>query len=234
MNELALFAGAGGGLLASERAGLRTVCAVEISDHCGRVLIQRQQDRALGKFPIWDDVTTFDGRPWRGCVDLISAGFPCQDVSIAGPKVGINGERSGLWFQACRIVREVRPGFVFVENTPGLLDRGMGDVLGSLAGMGFDARWGVFSSCMFGAPHMRRRVFILAYSKGFRPGQLRRLEREEQGAEGWYLCRKGIEPPVVRVAHGVADRLERCRAVGNGQDPVVAAAAFRLLMGTLC
>src|ERR1043166_7098544 len=102
LRELALFAGAGGGLLGSRLCGWRTVCAVEIDDYCRRVLLQRQRDGMLDKFPIWDDVRTFDGRPWRGCVDIVTGGFPCQDISSAGKGAGIDGEKSGLWREFSR------------------------------------------------------------------------------------------------------------------------------------
>src|SRR5262245_66198037 len=139
LNELGLFAGAGGGLLASRLLGWRTVCAVEIEPYCQDVLRQRQRDGHLEPFPIWDDIRTFDGRPWRGHVDVVSGGFPCQDISIAGKGDGLDGARSGLWREMARVVREVRPSIVFVENSPMLTARGLGIVLGDLAALGFDA-----------------------------------------------------------------------------------------------
>jgi DNA (cytosine-5)-methyltransferase 1 len=118
MNELALFAGSGGGILGGHLLGWRTVAAVEIEDYPRRVLLQRQADGLLPRFPIWDDICTFDGHPWRGKVDVISGGFPCQDISAAGKGDGLDGERSGLWTEMARLVGEVRPRFVFVENSP--------------------------------------------------------------------------------------------------------------------
>ena len=162
MNELALFAGAGGGILGGLLHGWRTVAAVEIEDYPRRVLLQRQADGILPRFPIWDDVCTFDGKPWRGKVDVISGGFPCQDISSAGKGAGIDGARSGLWSEMARIIREVRPRFVFVENSPVLTIRGLGVVLGDLAEMGYDARWGVLGACDAGAPHRRDRIWIKA------------------------------------------------------------------------
>src|SRR3972149_440719 len=103
LNELALFAGAGGGVLASTLLGWRTVCAVELDPYCASVLAQRQNDRFLPTFPIWDDVRTFDGKPWNGLIDVVSGGFPCQDISIANvTATGISGSRSGLWQQLAR------------------------------------------------------------------------------------------------------------------------------------
>lgn len=162
MRELALFAGAGGGILGGKLLGWRTCCAVEIDPYCRSVLLARQRDGMLDPFPIWDDVRTFDGTRWSGHVDVVSGGFPCQDISAAGKGAGIDGERSGLWVEMARIIREVRPRFAFVENSPMLTSRGLGTVLGDLAEMGFDARWGVLGAAHFGAPHLRERIWIVA------------------------------------------------------------------------
>jgi site-specific DNA-cytosine methylase len=165
MNELALFAGAGGGILGGYLLGWRTVCAVEIEDYPRRVLLQRQADGILPRFPIWDDVTTFNGKPWRGKIDIVTGGFPCQDISVAGKGAGLDGERSGLWKEMARIIGEVRPSYVFVENSPILTSRGLGRVLGDLATMGYDARWGVLGADDAGAPHRRKRIWILANAR---------------------------------------------------------------------
>lgn len=170
MNELALFAGAGGGILGGKLLGWRCVCAVEYDRYARSVLMARQNDGCLPPFPIWDDVRTFDGRPWRGRVDVVSGGFPCQDISAAGKGKGITGERSGLWSEMARIVGEVRPQFVWVENSPLLVTRGLALVLSDLAKMGFSARWGVVGARHAGAPHRRDRIWLLAYSDHMRPG----------------------------------------------------------------
>ena len=162
MNELALFSGAGGGILGGHLLGWRTICAVEWDAYAAGVLISRQNDGVLPPFPIWDDVCTFDGRPWKGRVDVISGGFPCQDISSAGKGAGIEGKRSGMWFQMARVIREVGPRFVFVENSPLLTRRGLNRVLGDLAAMGYDARWGVLGAVDAGAPHKRDRIWIVA------------------------------------------------------------------------
>jgi DNA (cytosine-5)-methyltransferase 1 len=161
MNELALFAGAGGGILGGHLLGWRTVCAVEWEPYPASVLCARQNDGFLPPFPVWDDVQTFDGKPWRGIVDVVSGGFPCQDISAAGRGEGIDGERSGMWREMARIIHEVRPRFVFVENSPMLTSRGLGRVLGDLASMGFNARWGVLGAADVGAPHQRDRIWIV-------------------------------------------------------------------------
>ncbi|MBU9247798.1 DNA cytosine methyltransferase [Burkholderia multivorans] len=170
MNELALFAGAGGGILAGKLLGWRTVCAVERDAYAACILAERQNDGILEPFPIWSDVTSFDGHPWRGIIDVVSGGFPCQDISGAGKGAGIKGARSGLWMEMARIVREVQPRYVFVENSPMLTSRGLGVVLGDMAEMGFDARWGVLGAHHTGAYHERERIWILAYRPSERRG----------------------------------------------------------------
>lgn len=174
MNELALFAGAGGGILGGHLLGWRTVCAVERDAFAAAVLAQRQNDGCLEPFPIWSDVETFDGRPWRGIVDIVSGGFPCTDISCAGKGAGIDGEASGLWREMARIIGEVRPRHALVENSPMLTVRGLGRVLGDLAAMGYDAQWGVLSAadaiwadCLSrgdrpALDHLRERIWIVA------------------------------------------------------------------------
>ena len=245
MNELALFAGAGGGILGGHLLGWRTRCAVEVDSYARGVLLARQRDGLLPDFPIWDDVRTFDGIPWRGHVDVVSGGFPCQDVSKNGSGSGLEGKRSGLWREMARIIGEVRPRFAFVENSPMLTSRGLGRVLGDLAEMGFDARWGCISAAQTGAPHQRERIWICAWAgeeanafradayrerphtaemhqRAFQPG-------DEQGGELEQAAWWGAEPGLERVADGVANQVDRLRAIGNGQVPLVAAAAWRIL-----
>lgn len=246
MNELHLFAGAGGGILGGILLGHTTVCAVEIEPYCRRILLQRQRDGILPHFPIWDDVRTFDGNPWRGHVDVICGGFPCQDISAAGKGAGIDGERSGLWSEFARIIREVRPRYVFVENSPMLTSRGLHRVLGDLAAMGFNAEWGVLGADDAGAPHQRKRIWILADAVRERgaAGLAGPNARQEGvagiahygGSEsGWWAADPADNPEsfVGRVAHGVANRVDRLRAIGNGQVSSVAALAWRILQGRL-
>ena len=303
MNELALFAGAGGGILGGHLLGWRTVCAVEWEPYPASILAQRQNDGLLPPFPIWDDVRTFDGHPWRGVVDVVSGGFPCQDISLAGKGAGITGERSGMWAHMARIIGEVRPRFAFVENSPALLTRGLGVVLSDLATLGYDCRWTVLGASDVGAPHRRERFWLVGadtnckrmegrmrqdrqpgtgeggkgrnearrvceavadtdselqhWSGAPRPGgrfepadsscgcspevrhpnstrlAQRQSERSDfkpqlaaiERADWWEL-----EPDVGRVADGVAARVDRLKAIGNGQVPRCAAEAWRLLM----
>ena len=286
MNELALFAGAGGGILGGHLLGWRTVCAVEWEAYPASVLCARQNDGLLPNFPIWDDVQTFDGKPWRGIVDVVSGGFPCQDISAAGRGGGIEAERSGMWKEMARIIGEVRPRYAFVENSPMLTSRGLGTVLRDLAQMGFDAEWGVLSAADVGANHKRERIWILAYSnsnsnfrqkprsaglqnkakrkprtqnsstwQSSRTSSLLRqdaLQRHEESNLAYSSCKDverqckpfrvqearntigssswwEIEPNVDRVANGVAARVDRLKAIGNGQVPLCAATAWNLL-----
>jgi DNA (cytosine-5)-methyltransferase 1 len=196
MNELALFAGAGGGILGGHLLGWRTVCAVEWEPYPASVLCARQNDGLLPPFPVWDDVQTFDGKPWRGIVDVVSGGFPCQDISAAGKGAGIDGERSGMWREMARIIYEVRPKFVFVENSPMLTSRGLGRVLGDLAEMGFDANWGVLGAANVGAPHKRDRIWIVGKNTNTTSTRLERQQWEK--FEG-----NGVRPP------------DPCKDVGN-------------------
>ena len=162
MNELALFAGAGGGILGGILCGFRTVCAVEIEPYCREVLLRRQHDGVLPLFPIWDDIKTFDGRGWSGLVDIITAGFPCQPFSIAGRRKGEADERN-LWPETARVIREVRPRWCLLENVPGLLGSGyFGRILGDLAESGYSVRWDCIPASAVGAPHRRDRLWIVA------------------------------------------------------------------------
>lgn len=271
MRELALFAGAGGGLLGSQLLGWRTRCAVEIDPWCRKILLQRQADGFLPGFPIWDDVRTFEGQQWRYQVDIITGGFPCQDVSAAGKGAGLEGKRSGLWSEMARIIGEVGPRYVFVENSPMLTGRGLDRVLMDLAKMGYDAVWGVFGAHTIGAPHKRDRIWIVANSRCGRQRGEDIWEIQQPGGAGtectgevvadadrerfekrniatksdktrqhprcitavgrniWW----DVEPGMGRVANGVANRVDRLKALGNGQVPGVAALAWSLLTSDL-
>lgn len=252
MNELALFAGAGGGILGGKLLGWRTVCAVEVDAYCASVLAARQNDGHLEPFPIWDDVRTFDGRPWRGAVDVVSGGFPCQDISSAGKRAGITGERSGLWREFARIIGEVRPAYAFIENSPHLRTRGLEVVLGDLARLGYDARWGVVGADAAGAPHIRKRMWIrasdanmrgkraiaidekMASASSVRHADGKAVRQSEGGtnraaplgvrARGWWPA-----PGNARMDDGLAHKLDRVRATGNGQVAAVVPLAWDLL-----
>lgn len=224
---ISLFAGIGGMDLGLERAGMRCVAQVEIDDYATKVLQKH-----------WPDVARF--RDVRECgasnlprADLICGGFPCQDISYAGRGAGLAGERSGLWYEFARIIREIRPRYVLVENVAALLNRGMGDVLGTLASLGYDAEWSIISACAMGAPHSRERLFIVAYPSGdrrerrgiFSGGQRRNgssysIERQIQSSF-W----KTIDDTIRRMVDGTSgglDKNKRLKGIGNAVVPQVA------------
>jgi len=143
-------------------------------------LVERMEDAALDKAPVWDDLTTFDGKPWRGKVDIISAGFPCQPWSAAGQRKGTEDGR-WIWPDVARIVSEVRPAHVFLENVPGLVwGGGLAPILADLSDLGFDAEWTALSARACGAPHRRERVFVLARLSGVGQADSRHDERAQQ------------------------------------------------------
>ena len=238
MNELALFAGAGGGILGGHLLGWRTVCAVEWEAYPASVLVQRQNDGTLPAFPIWDDVQTFDGKPWRGRIDVVSGGFPCQDISCAGKGAGIEGDRSSMWKHMARIIGEVRPRYAYVENSPMLVGRGLTTVLSDLAEMGYDAKWGIMGAHHVAAPHKRDRIWIVANAdkqrrKKRHSNKETRIKSQQRHnidrlglAEYW----RGFSASRIRRADdGVANRVDRLKAIGNGQVPQVAALAWNIL-----
>ena len=270
MRELALFAGAGGGLLASELLGWRTVCAVEVNDYARSVLLARQRDGILRPFPVWDDVTTFDARPWRGVVDVVSGGFPCVDVSVARAmwgRTGIGGDKSGLWYEYLRIVDECQPGYVWGENSPALKDQGLCTIVRALAQRGYVSRWATVGASEVGLRHARKRLWFVAThadrqgleghtrddgrSQG-RQDQKRppadapvfacpfcgyRMENDDafgcpnclgEGLDGDDQGTE-VQPGITGMDHGVAHRMDRLVAIGNGQVPAVAVRAWRML-----
>lgn len=220
MNELALFTGAGGGLLASSLLGHNTVCAVERDEYCIEVLIQRQNERTLPVFPIWDDICTFDGRPWGGTVDLVSGGFPCQAFSSAAR--GRNIVEKDLWGEMCRVIREVEPRVVFAENVS---EKAILQAQEDLLGLGYDCKYLKLSAKDVGADHKRDRFWLLAYTYNY--GELCRTFNAE--ASIVQELRNSVWEAFsgeLRVSDGLAFRMDRLKALGNGQVPLVAASAW--------
>lgn len=149
-------------------------------------------------------------------------GFPCEDVSHAGRGAGLAGQRSGLWSRFADAIRALRPRYALVENVPGLLSRGMGEVLGDLAAIGYDAEWDCVPAAAVGASHLRARIWILAYPCGHRKpedGPVFAGRAELDVCPGW-----APEPDVARVADGVSSRLDRLciNAYGRAVVPQVA------------
>ena len=215
--------------------------------------MSRMRDGSLDRGAIWTNVETFNGKIFRGQADIVYGGFPCQDVSRAGYRRGITAARSGLWREFARIVGETKPRFVLVENVAGLNSNGgTGVVLRDLAVMGFDAEWGTWKACGFGTPHMRRRVFIVAYTRHagrwdcMDSGKSNLYDREPTEkirCQGWNLhaswgCLSRVarrtaekawpgEPSIDRVVNGVAHGSHRTRLCGNGVVPQQAYPFFK-------
>jgi DNA (cytosine-5)-methyltransferase 1 len=232
-----LFAGAGGGILADLLLGHLPVGACEIEPYPRKVLLARQRDGHLPAFPIWDDVRTLDGRPWRRSVDVLCGGFPCTDLSAArtnnnvnGIQRGLDGEHSGLWSEYQRLIGEIQPRFAFVENSPNLRTKGLVRILKDLNRLGYHARWGVLGSRNIGADHYRKRIWILAYAN--KPQLKRRGLSSGIHKKNPYVSSadwRESESRMERVKDGMANRVDRLKAIGNGQDPRVAALAFIIL-----
>jgi DNA (cytosine-5)-methyltransferase 1 len=222
MNELALFAGAGGGILGGKLLGWRTVCAVEWEPYPASVLAARQNDKILPPFPIWDDVQTFDGKPWRGIVDVVSGGFPCQAYSTA--TAGKN-TADDLWPEMRRIVADVAPKYIFAENVSRIaIDQAANDC----ESMGYKTKAISFSAKDLGADHIRERFWLLAYANdnGELSGEINAKTRWLQSLDNniWEDYPKSL-----RMADGMAYRMDRLKAIGNGQVPLCAATAWRIL-----
>jgi len=214
MRFISLFTGIGGIDLGLERAGMTCVAQVENDPYCNKILNKHWPD-----VPKYGDIHDVKELPHA---DLIAGGFPCQPVSLAGKRKGTDDER-WLWPQFARIIRLVRPRYVLVENTSGLLSRGMGDILGDLAQIGYDAEWDRLSACNYGASHMRRRVFIVAYSNSSRRNGWTRVFRPPGRPE--LENRRSSWPAFTeldRTAYGIPGRTLRLRALGNAVVPQVA------------
>jgi DNA (cytosine-5)-methyltransferase 1 len=229
-----LFAGIGGFDLGFERAGFEIRWQVEIDPFCRAVLAKH-----------WPNVRRYHdvrccgfgrGEGHVEDVDVLCGGFPCQDISDAGRREGIDGARSGLWREMVRLIRYVRPRYVLVENVPALLTRGMDRVLGDLADCGLDAEWDVWGADDFGASQHRKRIWLLAYTNNPRlqgpiwAGQSRAPRQTWPAAHSEPLrSTGGLWPPgpgaladVPRMADGPADRAHRLRSLGNAVVPQIA------------
>ncbi len=226
MKFISLFAGIGGIDLGLHRAGMECVAQVEIDPYCRKVLAKHWPE-----VPRYEDVRTVGRHNLPEC-DLIAGGFPCQDISIAGRRAGIDGERSGLWREYYRIICELRPRYVLVENVSALLNRGMERVLGDLAACGYDAEWQVLRASDFGFPHRRERVFIVAYANSLRlQGRVCNGTRQRIKASPETTFWGNVPEPVISGGNnGVPDRMGRSKGCGNAVVPQVAEYIGRMIM----
>lgn len=222
-----LFSGIGGLELGLERAipGAHTVFQVEQDPYARSVLAKHWPNAQR-----YEDVRQVGAHNLPPC-DLLCGGFPCQDISQAGKQAGIDGERSGLWAEYARIIGELRPRYVVVENVAALLARGMGRVLGDLAACGYDATWDCIPASSIGAPHRRDRLFIVAHAMRDRLEGLQQAWPAARAAirgtgDSWWT----LEPALGRVADGVPHRVDRLRCLGNAVVPQVAEVVGRVVM----
>lgn len=240
MNVLDLFSGIGGFSLGLERAGMRTVAFCEIDEYCRSVLRKHWPT-----VPIHADIRTLTGGHLKwvhsvGRIDVICGGFPCQDISSAGPKLGIDGARSGLWKEYARLVGEIRPRYVIVENVADLRIRGLQRILGDLAALGYDAQWDCIPACAVGAPHERDRLWLVAYpererlpSGFFQCAGAAAIEFAANG-RGRFGYPVGAawdgEPDLALLVHGLPDELAAAHALGNAVVPQIPEIIGRAIM----
>lgn len=240
MNELSLFTGIGGGLLGTKLLGWRSIGYVEINEYCRRVLEQRIKDGILDDAPIFGDIQEFNrtyAGEFKGMVDVITAGFPCQPFSVAGKRQGADDERN-MWPATIECIRKIRPRYTLLENVPGLLTSGyFGTILRDLAESGYDCRWRCLSAAEVGAPHLRDRLWIMAYFNNQGLSEFKSSGKKQQGR---------IRPDRVSVCHdwgtsnpsqtfirrglpGIPKRIQRIKAIGNAQVPAVVKTVWELL-----
>jgi DNA (cytosine-5)-methyltransferase 1 len=222
MNILDLFSGIGGFSLGLERAGMRTVAFCEIDPHARKVLNKHWPD-----VPVFTDVSTLSKDDLNEQIHIITGGFPCQDISLAGKGAGLEGARSGLWFQFHRLIKEIQPRYAIIENVSALRSRGLDVVLRGLSEIGYDAEWHCIPAAAVGARHQRDRIWIVAYPArelphGRRtiPEQTGRREPSNSSGKVAYSVIQGWEGRVHRWAdqerQSQLGYLGRCRSV-DGQ-----------------
>ena len=246
LSTLALCAGIGGLEIGVGRAvRTRVLGYVERDAYAAAVLLARMEDSSLEPAPVWcGNLEDFDAAPFAG-VDLVTAGFPCQPFSVAGKRKGTEDER-WLWPEIVRILRDVGPRLVFLENVPGILRQGLGEVLGTLAEFGFAAEWDFLPAADVGALHFRRRWWVLAadpccmqlleqcrgLGRPSRPDTLEPRRNGETGSSPGTPARIS-QPRVDRAGDGFRARVDRLRCLGNAVVPDQAALAFRVLADRL-
>ena len=231
LKVLDLFSGIGGFSLGLERTGgFETVAFCEIEEFPRRVLAKHWPG-----VPIYDDVRTLNAERLAADgisgPDVICGGFPCQDVSVAGDQLGLDGERSGLWSEIARLAGELRPRYVLVENVANLLGLGFGRVLGDLAALGYDAEWDCIPASYVGAWHRRDRVWVVAYpdQDSRREGrsqepilwQRHLSEQSPRVATGWPGRSNLPTPTLCGTGDGIPNRVDRIGSLGNAVVPQI-------------
>lgn len=245
MRHGSLFNGIGGFQLAAHWMGWTNVWHCEIDKFCNKVVKQHFPESIC-----YEDIKQFDARQWRGKIDIVSGGFPCQDISNAGLQAGIFGTRSGLWTEYARIIAEVRPAYVLIENSPEIFNKGFEKVLHDLSEIGYDAEWECLSAAEFGFPHIRNRAWVLAYPDAQRRrGILHSVKRlnnaksekgqavtlDSQGSAFLQFEEGYSEPAVFGVDDGISKRLDvlnRLAACGNAIVPQIAYEIFKAIAQT--
>jgi DNA (cytosine-5)-methyltransferase 1 len=230
MNHGSLFSGIGGFELGARMSGIETTWNCEIEEFNRKILKQH-----FPQTKQYNDIRTLS---YPESVDIISGGFPCQDISIAGKGKGITGERSGLWSEMFRIINEVRPSYVVIENSPELLKKGFEKVLYPLSEIGYNAEWQCLSGTTFGIQQSRERVYCIAYSMHKRLQNNSEeqvfsesiLQRELQGiCPGWRTRGDIPKPRTYRAGHGIPDWVDRTKGLGNAVIPVIAKYIFECI-----
>jgi len=253
VNYLSLFSGAMGGDLGYQHI-LKWRCTgyVEIEDYCQRVIKQRQLDGLADKAPIFTDIKAFIDSGccelYKGITDVITAGFPCQPFSVAGKQAGADDPRN-MWPQTIECIRQIRPKYAFLENVPGLLSSGyFGTIIGALHEARYNAKWCSIGAADVGAAHRRKRIWILANDISKRGEGLVESKNIGKTRQGRWFSKEDLQQiadnpfertdmwpkPLLRgKMDGVAHRMDRLRAIGNGQVSIVAATAYKLLSGEI-
>ncbi len=243
LNGLDLFSGIGGLSLALSQ-WVRPIAYCESDRYAQSVILSRIYDGVLPAAPIWDDVKTLTASHLPS-IDMVYGGFPCQDISLMGTKEGLEGERSKLFFEISRLVGELRPRFVFLENVPAITLRGLDRICLEFASLGYDCRWTVVSAAAIGACHIRERWFLLANANRMRLRQECGKEIQvELQSTGKILANhprgqrgiaessaRSLKPRVVRTGDGISNKVDRAHALGNAVVPIQAKEAFKKLMG---
>lgn len=236
LNGLSLFSGIGGIDVALSEY-VRPIAYCEIDPYCQGVLLSRMQTNDLPIAPVWDDITTLDGRNINARIDIIYGGFPCQDISVAGRGKGLEGERSGLFFEIMRLAKEIRPPFIFLENVPAITVRGGLRVVREIAEMGYDCRWCVISAASVGSNHIRERFFLLAHTHSESECRLSSGETQRQPIIKLHSEFKQWQPfpenesALLGMDDELPFRMDRTRAVGNSVCVRQTKEAFEILMG---